>query len=101
MSAAPEHAQRQENAEIGRRDHPDEMPAHPIKVIRIEQPLAEHDRGDLEQSRDQPAPGRKTREVRRARAGPAPVAGGEVTAGAVSSKTLVGPMVIASGYTWV
>ena len=55
-------AQRQEEAQVGQRDQPDEMAAHPVEMIRVECLLA-HDEGpDLEQPRDQPAPGGQDQE---------------------------------------
>ena len=59
IDATPEQSQRQENAEVRERDQPDEVAAHLVEMIGIEQLLAEHDRAHFKQARDQPAPGRQ------------------------------------------
>ena len=50
---------RQEQAEIGQRNQPWKMPAHPVKMIGIECVLSYRQRPGLKQAGDNPAPGRK------------------------------------------
>ncbi len=56
----------EEDQEIGQRDQPDKMAAHPVEMIQVERSLAQYGDSDLEQARDQPAPGREEQKAPRA-----------------------------------
>ena len=57
----------EEDQQVRQRDQPDEMAAHPVKLVEVDGVLAQHDRPDLERPGDQPAPERQDEEVIRAR----------------------------------
>ncbi len=60
---AQQNAHQREEAEIRHRDQPHKVPAHPVKLIRIERVFAQDERPDLKESRDESAPGRQDEET--------------------------------------